>query len=278
MAMEVGADLRNMAEVWWFPATSLEGEIYDGKQVNRFVTERSLPYSCMINRYGDRFVNEAANYNDLGKAFSAFDATSYGYRNQPAWLLVDGLFRARYRLINLLPTDPDPDWLIREPTLADLAARLDIDAGRLAATISRFNEMADRGKDEDFGRGESIYDRSQGDPDRLENPNLGPINQPPFYAVRLYPGAVGTKGGPRMVTPAFSTCPASPSPACTPLAMRAAVSPGRLILAAAPRSRSRSCSDTSAGCTRRPPCQLRKASSSATPAVHTQARHVHDRG
>ena len=198
MAMDVGADLHNMGEVWWYPATAIEGETYDGRQLSRFVNvERCLPHSCMVNRYGDRFVNESANYNDLGKAFSVFDATQYGLRNQPAWLVVDAQFRERYRLVSVRPSDPDPDWLVVAPTLDALAERIDVDAARLAATIERFSAMARDGRDPDFGRGESLYDHSQGDPDRPDNPNLGTIVKAPFYAIPIYPGAVGTKGGPR---------------------------------------------------------------------------------
>jgi len=29
-----------------------------------------------------------------------------------------------------------------------------------------------------------------------QHPNLGPINQPPYYAVKVLSGTIGTKGGP----------------------------------------------------------------------------------
>src|SRR3546814_8210498 len=70
-----------------------------------------------------------------------------------------------------------------------------IEPARLTATVDRFNRFALAGRDEDFHRGESAYDRFSGDPLIKPNPNLGPIEKPPFYAVRLYPGDVGTCGG-----------------------------------------------------------------------------------
>src|SRR5688572_10016986 len=55
--------------------------------------------------------------------------------------------------------------------------------------------MARKGEDEDFHRGESVYDRYYGDPRITPNPCLAPIDKPPFYAVEMVPGDIGTKGG-----------------------------------------------------------------------------------
>ena len=43
-----------------------------------------------------------------------------------------------------------------------------------------------------------MFDRNHGDPSVKPNPNLGAIEQGPFYAVAMYPSDVGTAGG--MVT------------------------------------------------------------------------------
>ena len=51
------------------------------------------------------------------------------------------------------------------------------------------------GRDEEFRRGDSAYDRYYGDPRRRPNPNLAPLARPPFYAVKIVPGDLGTKGG-----------------------------------------------------------------------------------
>jgi 3-oxosteroid 1-dehydrogenase len=64
----------------------------------------------------------------------------------------------------------------------------------LVKSVARFNEFAAAGKDSDFGRGDSAYDRYYGDP-RLPNPNLAALDRPPFYAVKVVPGDLGTKGG-----------------------------------------------------------------------------------
>jgi 3-oxosteroid 1-dehydrogenase len=65
----------------------------------------------------------------------------------------------------------------------------------LKATVSKFNEHACAGKDPDFGRGDSVFDRYYGDENVKPNPTLAPIEKPPFYVIEAYPGDLGTKGG-----------------------------------------------------------------------------------
>jgi len=95
-----------------------------------------------------------------------------------------------------MPTDPDPEWLPKADSLRSLAQQVGIDPDGLEAAVQRFNEFARKGKDEDFGRGESAYERWMGDPN-APHPNLGTIEQPPFYALPIHVAAAGTKGGPR---------------------------------------------------------------------------------
>ena len=68
-------------------------------------------------------------------------------------------------------------------------------AETLQATITRFNGNAVKGEDPDYGRGISAQDRYYGDPNVKPNCCLGPIETGPFYAVQIYPGDLGTKGG-----------------------------------------------------------------------------------
>ena len=74
-------------------------------------------------------------------------------------------------------------------------AVLVVDPAGLADTIDRFGEFAAAGRDADFGRGDSAYDRYYGDPRRRPNPCLAELTRPPFYAIRIVPGDLGTKGG-----------------------------------------------------------------------------------
>jgi succinate dehydrogenase/fumarate reductase flavoprotein subunit len=199
MAMDAGAALGNMSEAWWMPMLKIPGEEYEGGDLYRLcIAERSFPGSVMVNRYGRRFVNEAQNYNDLGRSFHTFDPTRFEHPNLPAWLIFDHRYKTSYPLMTFLPGDPVPTWLSRADSLAELAANEGIEAQTLEETITRFNEFAEKGEDPDFHRGESIYDHYNGDREHSgAAATLGPLSSPPFYAIRVYAGALGTKGGAR---------------------------------------------------------------------------------
>jgi succinate dehydrogenase/fumarate reductase flavoprotein subunit len=201
LAMSLGADLANMSEAWWCPSVVIPGEEYDGRPLYRgdFAT-RSMPHSIIVNRRGARFVNEAQNYNDLMKPFFTFDPLAYERPNLPAWIVFDQQYLERYALLTFMPGQNAPEWLPRAGSLADLAALVGIGPHGLESTVSRFNRFAVEGRDPDFHRGESLYDRFYGDPDHTPNPNLGTLEKPPFYALQVHPGAIGTKGGAK-VTP-----------------------------------------------------------------------------
>ncbi len=197
MAMDAGAALGNMSEAWWIPGIHIPGDEMRGRTFARLIlAERTWPRSIIVNRYGKRFMNEAANYNAVGHAFHTFDPNTFEFINLPAWLIVDSRYQApiaRHRV------GPDaPNWIRRAETLAELAAEIDIDAAGLEATVARFNEGAVRGEDPDFRRGVSAYDSYNGD--RSQEPpftTLGPIDTPPYYAALIESGALGTKGGPK---------------------------------------------------------------------------------
>ena len=61
--------------------------------------------------------------------------------------------------------------------------------------MARFNRFAAEGRDGDFAKGETIYDRSNGDPAAGPNPCLGPVATPPFHAVAVWPTPLGTSRG-----------------------------------------------------------------------------------
>jgi succinate dehydrogenase/fumarate reductase flavoprotein subunit len=78
--------------------------------------------------------------------------------------------------------------------LGELAAKIGVPADALSRTAERFNELARKGHDDDFNRGDSAYDNYYGDP-TLSNPNLHPLTRPPYYAFQIILGDLGTSGG-----------------------------------------------------------------------------------
>jgi succinate dehydrogenase/fumarate reductase flavoprotein subunit len=188
--MAAGAALGNMSEAWWAPAISVPGETIEGEPLHRLIlTERARPGSLIVDSTGRRFFDEHQNYNDAGRALHAFDPGGYSFPRVPSWLLFDAHYRASYHLGPLRKGDPDPDWILKAGTLAELAELMPVPPDGLEATVARFNEQADRGVDVDFGRGSRLYDRFLG--------SWGPLGDGPYYAVRVLPGCLGTKGGPR---------------------------------------------------------------------------------
>jgi predicted oxidoreductase len=160
--------------------------------------ERTLPHSLLVNRAGRRFCNEANNYSSLAGAFHQFDPATYDYPNNPAWLVFDAQYRARYPVGPVMPFDTLPDWVFGGDTLEELAAKIDVDAAQLLQTVERFNAHAESAEDPDFGRGGSAYDHFYGDRSRPgAAATLGPLSQGPFHAVQLKLGALGTNGGAR---------------------------------------------------------------------------------
>ncbi len=85
--------------------------------------------------------------------------------------------------------------LRKAKTVAELAEQIGVPADSLEQTFSRFNEHAAKGEDPDFQRGVNGYDRYYGDPRSEPNPCLAPLDKAPYYAIKICPGDIGTKGG-----------------------------------------------------------------------------------
>ena len=180
-------------DAWWGPTIPLpRGPWF-------CLAERNLPGSIMVNGAGKRFMNEALPYVEAVHEIYAGEAT--GVSHVPAWMVIDQRYRNRYLFAGLGPRQPFPGhWLksgvvVKSSTLSGLAEKIGVPADSLHATIERFNGFAATGVDEDFHRGESAYDKYYSDPTVEPNPSLHAIDQAPFYAVKIVPGDLGTKGG-----------------------------------------------------------------------------------
>ncbi|MEU4171973.1 3-oxosteroid 1-dehydrogenase [Streptomyces sp. NPDC026665] len=187
-----GAALDLMDDAWWGPAIPLPGEPYF------CLAERTLPGGLLVNAAGARFVNEAGPYSDVVHTMYDRDPSA---PDIPAWLVVDQNYRNRYLFKDVAPTFTFPDsWYTsgaayKAWTLDDLARRIGVPAAALRTTVGRFNGLALSGKDTDFHRGDSAYDHYYTDPAVLPNSCLAPLWLPPYYAFKIVPGDLGTKGG-----------------------------------------------------------------------------------
>ncbi|MFD9265510.1 3-oxosteroid 1-dehydrogenase [Streptomyces goshikiensis] len=189
-----GAALGLMEDAWWGPSIPLPGEPYF------CLAERTLPGGLIVNRNGARFVNEAAPYSDVVHVMYEKDRGAAG-SHIPAWLIVDQNYRNRYLFKDILPVLPFPDaWYEagaakKAWTWDALAGQIGVPAAALRATLSRFNAQAWSGNDADFHRGDTAYDHYYTDPNVQPNSCLAPVWVPPFYAFKIVPGDLGTKGG-----------------------------------------------------------------------------------
>jgi len=196
MGAAVGAQLAGLGDAWWMPHTPMAGP---GGVVNAGGTreDRSLPHTMMVNPAGRRFIDEAVNYYDAGESFG--DRTGAAPRDYPAWLLFDTQGVERYAILAWkIPPGDRPDHLHTGDTIEELAESIGVDAAALRESVERFNGFARAGVDDDFHRGENEWDRAWGDTDHRPNPSLGTLEQGPFYAVPVYPGAIATRGGLRI--------------------------------------------------------------------------------
>ena len=194
MAMKLGADLRNMNEVWGSVVYKEEAEVLGSLNA---VTEKKYYPSCvLVNRYGNRFSNEKADYDSSWRSFHAKE--NWGalkYKNIPAFQIFDHKVRLNGTIAGKTFDQVLPNWFSKSNTIEGLAKKLGINKNNLKSTISNFNKNALLGIDPDFHRGETHYDRMG-----LADTSLAlqPLDVPPFYGAEIAPAHLGTCGGPRV--------------------------------------------------------------------------------
>lgn len=183
------------SHVFWAPVSKRQRSDGSWAVFPHFVFDRSKPGILAVNQKGERFTNEARSYHEFAMA-------QYATGTLPAYLITDrdglekyglGMVRPGARGAKALIAD---GYLKEAPSLRALAAKLGVDADQLTATVKRFNSFAETGKDLDFNRGETVYERANGDATHTgPNPTLGVIAQGPFYGVELMPGDIGAATG-----------------------------------------------------------------------------------
>ncbi|WP_080574700.1 3-ketosteroid-delta-1-dehydrogenase, partial [Mycobacterium avium] len=193
---EIGAAIDLMDQAWWFPAVAP----LPGKAPAVMLAERSLPGCLIVDQHGRRFVNEATDYMSFGQRLLELERS--GSPVESMWIVFDQQYRNSYVFgAELFPRMRIPQaWYdagiaVRADNLAELGAGIGVPVPEFVETMTRFNQNAAAGEDPDFGRGRSAYDRYYGDPTVKPNPNLRPLVNGPFYAVRMVLSDLGTCGG-----------------------------------------------------------------------------------
>lgn len=199
MAESVGGSVETAVQqpAAWMPVSVIPGH-QGTKALWPHIVDRQKPGFIAVTIEGKRFFDEAAPYHDFIPALTRACAH---LPETACYLICDHITIRRYGLGFVKPA-PVPrgkhirsGYILSADTLAELAHKAGIDAAELERTVQRFNVNARQGVDPDFGRGGDVYDHSQGDPEHKPNPNLGPVETGPFYALRLLPGDIGTFSG-----------------------------------------------------------------------------------
>ena len=158
----------------------------------------AAPHAILVDQSGVRYMNEGGSYMAYCKAMLERNKTIPAV---PSWAVLDSQYMRNYMLAGTMAGSAKPQrwfddgYLKKADSIEALARQLNIEPATLRATVDRFNSFVAQNRDDDFHRGARAYDRWLGDPCNKPSETLGSIAQPPFYAVPVLPGDVGTYGG-----------------------------------------------------------------------------------
>jgi len=195
LALDAGLKVDN-PDCWWAPVFKLYDETKEEKPgpdiwaYHTCLFDRSWPGGIMVNAEGKRFTNESACYNSVGGILAKGEDPAL----DRVWLVWGDYYVKNYVRGIVSSYQPAKSYMNKSKTVEELAEKTGLPAANLRETIEHWNEMAKEGRDHDFQRGESAYDRYMGDRFRDGHPNIAPV-EPPFQAVRIHPGTIGTKMG-----------------------------------------------------------------------------------
>jgi len=201
LAENVGAHYgkTGMSDCFWAPVSIRKRADGSMAAFPHFVFDRAKPGMVTVNQQGERFLNESTSYHLFGIAMQKAHAESPCI---PAWLITDAEGMRKYGLGMVRPggmglaSALQDGYVIEASTLKELAGKLNVPSDNLLKTVQTLNGYALTGKDPDFHRGETLYQKANGDANHSgPNPSLGMIQAAPFYAVRLYPGDIGAATG-----------------------------------------------------------------------------------
>ncbi|MBR0905298.1 FAD-dependent oxidoreductase [Bradyrhizobium liaoningense] len=200
LAATAGAALDTDATspAYWVPASLFRRTDGSRGVFPHTVTDRAKPGVIAVNEAGRRFVNEALSYHEFVLAMLR---DGNGEPDRPFYLICDHAFLWCYGLGRIKPFTRNyrryvaSGELVESPDIARLAARIGVKRSALAATVAAYNADAKEGRDGEFGRGSTVYQRHLGDAAHKPNPCVAPILRAPFFAMRIHPADLGTAIG-----------------------------------------------------------------------------------
>ena len=181
----------------WMPVSRVD---YGKGEIGVFphLLDRYKPGIIGVLKNGKRFCNESESYHDVG---AAMVRACEGQDETAMWLICDKTTLGKYGIGFVKPA-PMPigkflrnGYLVKGNTLAELAANAGIDAANLEATVREYNVGAVQGVDKQFGRGTTTFNRYLADPANQPNPCVAPVQNGPFFAVKVIMGDLGTFDG-----------------------------------------------------------------------------------
>lgn len=197
LGLDAGGTLgaENVGNAFWTPVSVMREA--DGREVRfpHLILDRAKPGLVAVDQNGRRFVNESTSYHEFVEAMHRNEAAV------PAFLVCDARFLKTYGLGLVRPGPGSPKryieagYLLAGNSIAALAAKIGVDPKNLAASVAEMNAAARSGEDPAFGKGSTAYNRYLGDANHKPNPCLGPVETAPFYAVKVFPGDIGTAAG-----------------------------------------------------------------------------------
>ncbi len=225
MALSVGAKLGHMSSAWRAQIVLEQALQFSSTPDDVFMPPGDS--MILVNRHGRRVVNEKTNYNERTRVHFVWDSYRKEYVNALLFMIYDQrtaeLYGGRFPLP---PAEMSAPYVISGKSLDRLAAAIDDRLGGLPSptanvrlspdfpasvkvSIARFNRFADKGVDDEFHRGDHLYDRewhtkiwsfpNPSDSWKLDRPNptMYPISdRGPYYAIILGSGTLDTNGGP----------------------------------------------------------------------------------
>lgn len=163
MLQHIGADTVDMGEIQIHPTV---------EQTTSYLISEAIRGggAILVSQAGQRFYNEMETRDKVSAEIIALPEKS-------AWIIFDDQVRSNNKAADEYIAK---GFVISAPTPHELAVKLNMDQETLQTTLGRYNQFVEQQKDEDFGRTTALRH---------------PLNQGPYFAIRIAPGVHHTMGG-----------------------------------------------------------------------------------